>query len=199
MDNPQTSPTSNSDQPNDRGEQSQRQERHGNCARHGNRRKGRRFAGGAFILFVALTAGFAGGFAGRAFGFGGPHGFASGPMDPAMMDQRVERMVKHLAVEVDATPDQRERLTVITKGVAKDLAPVRAQFAEGRRRGIELLSASYVDRAALEALRATQLALAQTVSERVTSALADAADVLSVEQRKTLAERVQRFRGHRGW
>lgn len=180
----------------------QGEERRTNCARRGSGRTGRRVVAGVFIVFLALAAGFAGGFAGRASAFGSHHGFTTRAMDPAMADQRVERLVRHLAVEVDATPDQRQRLEVIAKAAARDLTPARAQWAEARKRGVELLGASSVDRAALEDLRVAQLALAQTMSERLTRALGDAAEVLSVEQRNKLAQRVQRFsdrsRGPRG-
>src|SRR6266478_5825887 len=50
----------------------------------------------------------------------------------------------------------------------------------------ELLSHDPVDRAALEALRADQLKLAEQASRRFTQALADVADVLTPEQRKAL-------------
>jgi Spy/CpxP family protein refolding chaperone len=43
------------------------------------------------------------------------------------------------------------------------------------------------DRAALEALRAEHLALADDVSKRLAAGLADAADVLTPEQRAKLA------------
>ncbi len=55
-----------------------------------------------------------------------------------------------------------------------------------------------VDRAALEALRADQLQMAEQASRRFTQALADAADVLTPEQRKQLAERAGRWHGRRG-
>ena len=117
-------------------------------------------------------------------------------MDPAQIDERVERMVKHLAVEVDATPEQKDKLTAIAKSAAHDLAPLRGNMKRARQQAIDLMNAEKVDRAAIENLRAEQLAFMDAASKRLTQALADAADVLTVEQRKTLAERAQRF-GHR--
>jgi len=61
-----------------------------------------------------------------------------------------------------------------------------------------VLSQDHVDRAALETLRAEQLQLAEQASRRLTQALADVADVLTVAQRKQLAERIGRWHGHRG-
>jgi Spy/CpxP family protein refolding chaperone len=117
-------------------------------------------------------------------------------MDPAQMDEHVERMVKHLAVEVDATPEQREKLTAIAQSAARDLAPLRGNMKRVHQQAIELMSAEKVDRAAIENLRAGQIALADTATKRLTQALADAADVLTVEQRRKLAERARDF-GHR--
>lgn len=56
------------------------------------------------------------------------------------MEERIERFIKHVAVEVDATPEQTEKLTAIAKGAARDGAPqawaqgVRAQPLAWRRR-----------------------------------------------------------------
>jgi Spy/CpxP family protein refolding chaperone len=58
-----------------------------------------------------------------------------------------------------------------------------------------LLSAATIDRAAIEALRAEQVALADATSKRLAQALADTADVLTPEQRVKLAERVSRRMG----
>jgi len=119
-------------------------------------------------------------------------------MDPAEMDQHIERMVKHLAVEVDATPEQQQRLAAIAKDAARDLAPLRGQAMETRRQAIELLTAPNVDRTAIENLRAAKIQHTDDVSSRVTRALADAAEVLTPEQRKTLAQRAARWHGRWG-
>jgi Spy/CpxP family protein refolding chaperone len=116
------------------------------------------------------------------------------------MNERVERFVKHIAVEVDATPDQQGKLAVIAKDAARELAPLREQAREARRQAIELFSAPNIDRAAIEQLRATHLKQADAASRRLAQALADAAEVLTPEQRKTLAAHAARHRGgwHRG-
>jgi len=160
------------------------------CHRSGH--GGARFGRGIFILLVALAAGFIGGYAGKSLAHG-QNGLLSETMEPAQMDEHVERMVKHLAVEVDATPEQKDKLAVIAKSAARDLAPLRGNMKRARQQAIDLMSAEKVDRAGIENLRAEQLALMDAASKRLTQALADAADVLTVEQRKKLAERAQRF------
>jgi Spy/CpxP family protein refolding chaperone len=131
-------------------------------------------------------------------GLGGWHrgGFMSGPLDPAMLDERIERMARHFAVEVDATPEQGAQLAQIAKASARELLPLREQAREARRRAVELLASPSIDRAALERLRAEQLQHADAASRRLAQALADVAEVLTPEQRQRLAER---FRHARRW
>jgi periplasmic protein CpxP/Spy len=158
----------------------------------------RRIAVGTIIAGAATGIGLktfaqGGGYAGWHRG-----GFMHGPLDPAAMDEHLDRLLKHLYVEIDATDAQQRELAPIVKGAARDLAPLRAKMHEGRRQAIELLSRERVDRAELDRLRADQLGLADEASKRFTQALADVADVLTLEQRKQLAERVRAWRGHRG-
>jgi Spy/CpxP family protein refolding chaperone len=152
---------------------------------------------------AALIGTLAAGVGAKAWAHGGPGGwhrgggFMGGPMDPAAMDERIERMVKHFAVEVDATPEQRAKLTEIAKAAAKDLRPMRDKVRDARKRGMELLSAPTIDRAAIERLRAEQIQAADAASRRLSQALADTAEVLTPEQRKQFAERFQRRHARR--
>jgi Spy/CpxP family protein refolding chaperone len=75
---------------------------------------------------------------------------------------------------------------------------MRDRMRNARRQAVTLLSQPAIDRAALEALRADQLQLAEQASRRLTQALADVADVLTPAQRKQLAERAGRWHGRRG-
>ena len=124
-------------------------------------------------------------------------GFAAGPLDPAEVDQHLDRMLKHLYVEIDATDDQKQKLEPIVKQAAKDLLPLRDKARAARKRVVELLTADTIDRNAVEALRAEHLQLAEQASKRLTEALADVADVLTPAQRRQLAERMERRA--RGW
>ena len=167
-------------------------------------RSRRRFFRPAAIVAVIVIVGLATGIGLKALayghGFGGWHrgGFMSGPIDPARLDEHLDRMLKHLYVEVDATDAQKQQLAPIVKGAVRDLLPMRERMRDARMQAVALLSQPTVDRAALEALRANQLKLAEQASRRVTQALADAADVLTPEQRKALADRIGRWHGGRG-
>ena len=164
----------------------------------GNRR---RFFKRAAI--ATLIGGIAAGIGIKAFahggGYGGWHrgGFAAGPLDPAAVDEHLERMLKHLYVEIDATEEQKQRLAPIVKQAAKDLLPLREKMQAARKQAIELLTRDTIDRGAIEALRAEQLQLAEQASRRIAQSLADAAEVLTPAQRKELAARVEKHR--RGW
>jgi Spy/CpxP family protein refolding chaperone len=153
---------------------------------------------------ATAVAGVVAGFGWKAFADGGgpwhgSHGgFMGASLDPAEMDQRIDRMLKHLYVEIDATDAQKQQLAPIVKSAAADLLPVRTQMRDGRRQAIALLSQEQIDRAALETLRVQQLQLAEQASKRITQALGDIADVLTVGQRKQLAERAGRWHRHRG-
>ena len=56
-----------------------------------------------------------------------------------------------------------------------------------------------VDRAAIEALRAEQLALADAASKRFAQALGDTAEVLTPEQRRKIDDRLTELRERRGF
>ncbi len=133
-------------------------------------------------------------------GFGGWHrgAFMGDHLDPVKLDAHLDRMLKHLYVEVDATDAQKQQLGPIVKAAARDLLPMRDRMHDARLQAVALLSQPSIDRAALEALRANQLQQAEQASRRFTQALADIADVLTPEQRKQLAERMGRWHGPRG-
>jgi Spy/CpxP family protein refolding chaperone len=148
-------------------------------------------------LFATVAA-VAGGAGLHAYAQGGPGfrgGFFGGPMNAAQMDERIERMLKHLYVEIDATPEQQQKLAPIIRQAIKDLLPFRSQMQAARAQAIGLMSADQIDRAAIERMRAERLQAADAASRRLSQALADAADVLTPVQRKELAKRFERHRG----
>jgi Spy/CpxP family protein refolding chaperone len=157
------------------------------------------------VAAVLLAAGLTGAAATQAFsesgfGRGGWHGhgmmgrFAS-PIDPARAADRADRMVRHLAIEVDATAEQQEKLRTIVKSAVGDLIPMREKVRNARERVRSLLTQPTIDRTAIEAFRAEQIALADQASKRLAQALADAAEVLTPEQRQQVSEHMQRRRG----
>ena len=151
-----------------------------------------------FFKLAALSTAFAG-LAGAGFG-ALAHGRRGGrgPIDPAQMEERLDRMLKHAYVEIDATEAQKQKIDPIVKQAAQELQPLRAKVREARREGIKLFSAESIDRGAIERLRVEQMASADAASKRFTQALSDVAEVLAPEQRKTLAARFARRGRGRG-
>lgn len=149
--------------------------------------RGKRALFGAFAVGVVavLTVG-----AFQAFGFGPFRHGACGSMDPAQVEKKIDRITGWIVEDLGGTPEQQAKLSAIAKAAAKDLAPVHVELVAGRRQAVEILTAPQIDRAALEAHRARQMQLLTTVSERLTVAVADAAEVLTPEQRVKAADRL---------
>ena len=97
---------------------------------------------------------------------------------------------------IDATEAQTQKPDPIAKQAAKDLRPLREKAREARLKSVELLSADKIDRGAIEKARVEGIRATDASSKRFTQALTDIAEVLTPEQRKTLAACMQR-RGHR--
>jgi len=152
---------------------------------------------------AAMIAGLAGGIGIKAFAHGGPEGwhhrgYMEGPIDPAQMEARVNRMLGHLYVELDASEAQKQKIDPIVKGAAKDLIPLRQKMRDIRRQQRELFTGETIDRAAIEKLSAERTKLSEQMSRRFTTALVDVAEALTPAQRKQLAERFGHFGGWRG-
>jgi protein CpxP len=146
------------------------------------------------LLVVALVAALAGAaaahFAGHRWHHGPfGHGFHHEEMSATDVQTHVDRMVEHFARHANATPDQQTKLAAIAKAAATDLLPLHQQFFEAHKKASELLRQPTIDRAAIETLRAEQIARADAASKRLAKALADAAEVLTPQQRMQLLDR----------
>ena len=133
---------------------------------------------------------------GHGYWHGGPFG---GGFDPARAEERADRMIRHISVEVDATAEQQEKLRGIVKNAVKDMVPMREKMFAARKQARDLLFGQSVDRAAIEKLRAEQIGTVDALSKRFTQALADAAEVLTPEQRRKLEGLLPSASGWRGW
>jgi Spy/CpxP family protein refolding chaperone len=133
-----------------------------------------------------------GGMMGPPFAFGGP-------LSPAAAEDRADRMVRHLSIEIDATAEQQDKLRGIVRGAVRDLMPLREKAQATRERGLALFTQQTVDRAAIESIRAEQMGLADEASRRIARALGDAAEVLNPEQRRKIEQHIAWRRHWRGW
>jgi periplasmic protein CpxP/Spy len=114
----------------------------------------------------------------------GNHGFFPG---------RIERMLDRVLDRVDASSEQRQKITRIAERTADDIFALREKHLSARKQLHEVLAAPAIDRAKLEALRAEQLQLADTASKRITESVAEAAEVLNAAQRAELSRQIERW------
>jgi len=125
-------------------------------------------------------------------------------MSDVEIEERVTRAVRHLGIEIDATPEQEAQIIGIATDVAMDMRPLKERAKTTAMELQHLLTAETVDRLALENLRAARLAEAEEISKTLVGAVADVAEVLTPEQRETVqamirAARARHDDGRRGW
>jgi periplasmic protein CpxP/Spy len=125
---------------------------------------------------------------------------AGQPPSPEQMARGIDHRISGLIKAVDGTPEQKERLVKLAQTAMSDMQPLRTQHMAARKKGMDLLAASSIDRNALERLRQEQLTLADSMSKRMVQHMADAAEVLTPAQRSKLADRMRErgAQGHHG-
>ena len=123
-----------------------------------------------------------------------------GPMSTEEIADRIETGVKYVLSDVDATAEQKAKVTAILQATAKDVTSLRDRHYADARRIRDILSAPTIDRAGLEYIRTEELSLADQASQRILEGVADSAEVLTVEQRAKLAKRVdERMEKQKRW
>jgi Spy/CpxP family protein refolding chaperone len=125
---------------------------------------------------------------GWGHGWGHGHRFGMG-----MGGHPFERMLE----EIDATAEQETKIWEIVDGVRGEVRPVMREFRNTHEQLATLLAAPTIDRAAVEKLRAERIAAVDQASQKLTTALVSAAEVLTPEQRAKLAEHVEKHRAGR--
>ena len=129
---------------------------------------------GALVVAIAGTALSTGGYSKWR---GGGHDFGK------YVEWRIDDMLE----EVEATDDQRGRVHEIVKAAVADLQEVRSLKREIRQDLIASLTKETIDRNELEALRLRKMETVDRMSQRMLTALADTAEVLTHAQRQELA------------
>jgi Spy/CpxP family protein refolding chaperone len=96
--------------------------------------------------------------------------------------------VSKMLDEVGASADQKSRIEAILHAGFSPMAGMHRDMAQTHASLHAIFAAPTVDRAALEQLRAAEVARIDAASRRVAKALADAAEVLTPEQRAKLGK-----------
>jgi protein CpxP len=130
-------------------------------------------------------------------GVGGIHRAWSGhrgfhAMSPEAAKEHLQVATMWALRDIDASEEQQDRVNAIAAGAVDDLFRLRQQHVTNREAFHAQLGGATVDRAALEQVRQSEIALADEASKRLVRAVADVADVLTPEQRQALMERFHR-------
>ena len=156
------------------------------------------------LIGLGLVAGVAlgaGGLAAAATATDGGRG--GGWMHRGPRLERVQAIIERALDSVGATSSQEAQIHDIVAKAFTQLEPAMKEHMDFRKQALDLLRQPNVDRDAIERFRAQRVASFDATSKQIASALADAADVLTPEQRVKLADRAEAF-AHRprpgmGW
>lgn len=113
--------------------------------------------------------------------------------DPEMAREHAEFATSFVLNRIDATDDQTERVQAIIGAGVEDLIALAHQHGENHEAWRAELAKPAIDRVALEELRKSGIELADIASTRLVETLADAAEVLTPEQRAELIEMADRL------
>jgi Spy/CpxP family protein refolding chaperone len=154
-----------------------------------------RYTVAAFIAGAGLMAGI--GAVAQGAGLGSMHQgmMMNGNASPADIAAHVDHMLKHLYVEIDATPAQQAQIGPLVQQAVTDLLPLRPQFQAGHTQFVQALTQSTIDRNGMETARESQLQLADQGSKRIVQLLGDVGNVLTPAQRQSLASHLQQMHG----
>ena len=146
----------------------------------------------AFIAGAGLTAG-VGVFAAQGMM---SHGMMmDSSATPAEVSAHVDHMLKHLYVEIDATPAQQAQIGPLVQQAVTDLLPLRPQLQADHAQFVQSLTQSSIDRNSLEAARVAHLQIADQASKRIVQLIGDVGNVLTPTQRQALATHLQQLHG----
>ena len=131
---------------------------------------------------------------GSALAYAHSGGRSHGPT----MDRSPEHHFEHmqaLLTKIGASEAQKAQIEAILRPAMNDMkATHEAHFAALKQFHQAILAPS-IDRAGLESLRAEQVKSLDEASKRLVTAISDAAEVLSPEQRSALTQEIARHHG----
>lgn len=160
----------------------------------------------AGLAVVAVTAAGIGGFAiakdgpdgfgppgMEMAGMGGHHGGMMQKVKGGFMEHRMDRALD----SVDATDEQKQKIKAIFEKARESASALRGERGQMRDQVKALLEKPAIDRDAVEAMRKARIQKMDDASKIMTTAMVDAAEVLTPEQRAKLAKELGEMSGHR--
>lgn len=127
-------------------------------------------------------------------GMGGHHGGMMQKVKGGFMEHR---MIKALD-SVDATDEQKQKIKAIFDKAREDVKATRGEPGQMRDQMKALFEKPTIDRDAVEAMRKARVQKMDDASKIMTTAMVDAAEVLTPDQRAKLAkEFAEKSHGHR--
>jgi Spy/CpxP family protein refolding chaperone len=144
-------------------------------------------------LLASLLAGGAGMYAYAHPRAGGWFRAGHGRLDPENAGERAAFATDWILHRIDASEEQRHQVQAIVQTAVQDLLPLRDQHHQYRQALREALTQPTINRDTLGEIRRAELHLADAASNRLVEAIADTAEVLTPEQRATLAELAARW------
>ena len=142
------------------------------------------------VAIAASMVAIAGGTLVYAHSGGGHHG----PMAGRSSEDHLEHM-QAMLTKIGASDAQKAQIEGLLKPAFEEMKAAHEAHSAAFGQFHEAITAPSIDRAQIESLRAGQLKSLDEASRRLVTAIADAAEVLSPEQRATLAEQIRKHHG----
>ena len=109
--------------------------------------------------------------------------------------QHLAQMAAHIKVAANTTPEQGARIDALIAQATTDLQALHAQAAPYHDQVHAMLGQDRIDRAALENERVAIMSVVDQGSRRMTQLIADVAEVLTPEQRRSVVAQMQAMHG----
>jgi protein CpxP len=142
------------------------------------------------VAIAASLVAIAGGTLAYAHSGSGHHG----PMAGRSTEDHLEHM-QAMLTKIGASDAQKTQIEGLLKPAFEEMKAAHEAHSAAFEQFHEAITAPSIDRAQIESLRAGQLKSLDEASKRMVTAIADAAEVLSPEQRAALAEQVRKHHG----
>jgi len=142
------------------------------------------------VAIAASLLAIVGGTLAYAHSGGGHHG----PMSGRSAEDHLEHM-QAMLTRIGASDAQKAQIEGLLKPAFEEMKAAHDAHSAAFGQFHEAITAPSIDRAKIESLRAGQVKSLDEASKRLVTAITDAAEILSPEQRAALAEQVRKHHG----